>query len=383
MQKRISDSMNNPLIIGIDIRDLSLAKTGTKTYLAELCSAFKLLENEHYHFHFLDSGSHDSTSSKGSTNKYAEHFRYHLWKQVILPYKAWRNHCDILFCTDNFVPLLHLGYQTVPVFHDAFFFENPEHYGKLWLKLYHLTAIPAAKRSAFIVTPTLYAQQQIHRYTSIPLEKLKVIYEGPKTMEPLLENHFTERFNLKDKDYILHVGSMFKRKNIPALIRAFRLLKDKTGTKIKLVLAGPSSASKDSNDYNLILEAITSLQLQDEVILTGYLSDNELASIYNHALLYVFPSVNEGFGIPILEAFKYQLPVLVANNSCLPEVGGDAVLTFDPFNPEDICTKIIMVIENETLRKELIQKGKIRLKDFSWQKTAIQLLELFKTLKTA
>ena len=166
--------MNKPLIIGIDIRDLRLAKTGTKTYLEELCHAFRRLENDNYQFHFLDTRI-PGHKSDTKPNKYAEHFAYQLWKQVLLPIKAWRKNCDILFCTDNFVPLIHLGYQTVPVFHDAFFFENPEHYGKLWLKLYHLTAIPAAKRSAFIVTPTLYAQQQIHRYTNIPLEKLKDI----------------------------------------------------------------------------------------------------------------------------------------------------------------------------------------------------------------
>lgn len=368
--------MNKPLIIGIDIRDLKLAKTGTKTYLEELCREFKLLEDENTHFHFLDSGSAKGTQSQSSTNKYAEHFRYQLWKQVILPYKAWRKKCDIVFCTDNFVPLIHLGYQTVPVFHDAFFFENPEHYGKLWLKLYHLTAIPAAKRSAFIVTPTLYAQQQIHRYTSIPLENLKVVYEGPKTMEPSINNDILTRFHLKDKEYILHVGNVFKRKNIPALIQAFSLLKSRTGSTAKLVLAGPSSASKNSNDYHLILQAIANAKLENEVILTGYLSDSELASIYNGALFYVFPSINEGFGIPILEAFKYSLPVLVANNTCLPEVGGDAVLTFDPFNPKDICAKMIMVLENPSLRSELIEKGQIRLKDFSWQKTALQLLKL-------
>lgn len=370
--------MNRPLIIGIDIRDLQLAKTGTKTYLEELCNAFRQLENEDYHFHFLDTRI-PKYKAGSSIGKYTEHVAYQLWKQLILPIKAWSKHCDILFCTDNFVPLLHLGYKTVPVFHDAFFFENPEHYGKLWLKLYHLTAIPAARRAAFVITPSLYAQQQIHYHVDIPLESLKVVYEGPKTMDPSPQDDILSRFKLKKKGYILHVGSLFKRKNIPALIHAFSELKRTTASSVKLVLAGPSTASNDSNDFNLIQEAIINLQLQEEVILTGYVDDNELAGIYNDALLYVFPSLNEGFGIPVLEAFKYNLPVLVANNTCLPEIGGNAVLSFDPHDYHDICAKIKNVMEDESLREEMILKGQIRLKDFSWKKTAAQLLELFKT----
>ncbi|HEY0175248.1 MAG TPA: glycosyltransferase family 1 protein, partial [Pedobacter sp.] len=312
--------------------------------------------------------------------KYTEHFCYQFWKQVVLPLKAWFNQCDILFCTDNFVPLIRLGYQTVPVFHDAFFFENPEHYGKLWLKLYHLTAIPAARRAAFIVTPTLYAQQQIHRFAGIPLEKLKVIYEGPKTMEPLAQGDILSRFNLQPSNYILHVGSMFKRKNIPALIQAFKLLKETTSIPLKLVLAGSFSTNKVDNDYHLILETIETSGLLQEVILTGYLTDAELASIYAGALMYVFPSLNEGFGIPVLEAFSHNLPVLVANNTCLPEIGGNAVLSFDPFDIYDICAKMKIVSEDQLLRDELILKGRIRLKNFSWMKTAQQLVSLFETI---
>lgn len=373
--------MSKPLTIGVDIRDLRLAETGTRTYLEELCKAFRSMDNLQYRFHFLDV-SIPVYTGKSKAGKYIEHFRYQLWKQLILPLKAWSKRCDLVFCTDNFVPVLHLGYQTVPVFHDAFFFENPEHYGKLWLKLYHLTAIPAAKRAAFIVTPTIYAQQQIHKYTGIPLQQLKVVYEGPKTMNPQLENDVLRKFNIQP-GYILHVGSMFKRKNIPALIAAFKQLKTETGYQGKLVLAGPSSASKDSNDFNLIQQAIAVNQLQQDIILTGYLSDSELASIYSNALMYVFPSTNEGFGIPILEAFKYKIPVLVADNTCLPEVGGDAVLQFNPFDIADICAKMKMVLENDSLRNQLILKGQLRLQAFSWQKTAEELLQLFKQTSEA
>src|SRR4051812_32776336 len=102
--------MRKPLTVGVDVRDLRIAKTGTKTYLEELCKAFKELETDDLTFRFLDTAIPDyAVGSKFS--KYVEHFRYQLWKQVQLPLKAWRSNCDILFCTDNFVPLISLGYQ--------------------------------------------------------------------------------------------------------------------------------------------------------------------------------------------------------------------------------------------------------------------------------
>jgi glycosyltransferase involved in cell wall biosynthesis len=374
--------MKRPLIIGVDIRDLQLAKTGTKTYLEEVCKAFREMDDPSVQFHFLDTPVPVS-DGKNPLSKYAEHMRYQLWKQVLLPLKARAKGCDILFCTDNFVPLLHLGYKTVPVFHDAFFFENPEHYGKLWLELYFKTAVPAARRSPVIITPTEYAKKQISRYTDIPLSQLVVVHEGPKSFDAAAGGEKSIRQIAEivpgADQYLLHVGSMFKRKNIPALIHAFKLVKDVGYPDLKLVLAGPPAPKKDS-DGQLILEAIKLCGLEKEVIFTGYLTDQELSLIYQHALIYVFPSLNEGFGIPILEAFKHQIPVLVANNTCLPEVGGDAVLQFDPFFPEKIAAQIKLALDNEELRDTLIAKGTERLKQFSWKKTAEELVAVFKKL---
>ncbi|MGI4749999.1 MAG: glycosyltransferase family 4 protein [Janthinobacterium lividum] len=369
-----------PLIIGIDVRDLRVAKTGTKTYLEELCKAFKKMDHVNVHFHFLDS---DISVYQGTKKifKFLEHVNYQLWKQVSLPLKAWGKNCDVVFCTDNYVPLIHLGYQTIPVFHDAFFFENPENYGKIWLWFYKKTALPAAKKSLFVITPTFYAKQQIQAFTSIPKEKLIVVYEGVKTSPETTDislQKTLERFLLKPSNYILHVGSMFKRKNIPALVTAFSRIKTSGYPDLKLVLAGSIPSSQIENDYKLIAETIKDLNLQNEVIITGYLTDDELTALYKNALLYVFPSINEGFGLPILEAFENNLPVIVADNTCLPEVGGDAVLTFDPFDTDAIFTCIKTVLEDEYLRKEMIKKGRERLQDFSWLKTASQLIAVFK-----
>src|SRR6187402_1617718 len=105
--------MLKPLTIGVDIRDLQTAKTGTKTYLEEVCAQFKTLESDDIRFHFFDT-SLQVYSGSNKILKWIEHIRYQLWKQLVLPIKAAVNRCDIVFCTDNFVPIIHLGYKTIP-----------------------------------------------------------------------------------------------------------------------------------------------------------------------------------------------------------------------------------------------------------------------------
>ncbi len=369
------------LTIGVDVRELRKAQTGIKTYLEELCREFKQMNTAELQFYFLDTAFPVYTSTN-KIMKWAEHFRYQLWKQIILPVKAWSKSCDIVFCVDNCVPYIHLGYVTVPSIHDAFCFESPEQYGKLWLFIYKLTAIPGAQRSPLVVTATSYGKKQIAHFMKLNPDKLIVVPDGPKRVN----------YNTKDSaspsilnslpitpgNYILHVGSMFKRKNLVALVNAFSEIKKAGYPQLKLVLAGSVSTHKVHTDYDLILDTINKHGLQNDVITTSYLTDNQLGQLYNNALLYVFPSLNEGFGLPVLEAFEHDLPVLISNNTCLPEVGGDAVLQFDPFDTDAIFRSIKTVLDNPELQKEMIEKGRERLKDFSWEKTALQIVEVFK-----
>lgn len=376
--------MSKKLIIGVDIRDLKIAQTGTKTYLEELCKSFKKLEDETVKFYFFDTVIPIYKGEK-KLGKLTEHIRYQLWKQLILPLKAFSKGCHILFCSDNFVPYIHLGYQTVPVFHDAFFFENPEHFNSIWLKIFHVLGIPAAKRSARIITPTSYAKQRIIYFTGIGSALITPVYEGSKSFiypEKETTDKILKRFNIEEQQYLLHVGVMNKRKNIPALIHSFKLVKAKEKSQLKLVLVGNSISKTHSNDYLQIQQAIVDCGLENDVVFTGYLKDKELASIYSKALLYVFPSINEGFGLPILESFFHQIPVIAADNSALPEVGGEAIITFNPFSNQEIAEKIELLVRNKKLRNELIERGTERLKTFTWDKAAFQLIDIFKDIQT-
>lgn len=366
--------------IGIDIRDLKTATTGQKTYLEELCNAFVQFSGPDYQFYFLDTVV-PTFKGNSKITKLLEQVSLHFWKQFVLPVKAAIKRCDILLCTDYFVPYAHLGFKTVAVFHDAFFFENKEHYHPLFIWLFRRIALPSAARCSYIIVPSDYAKKQIHRYyRELPADKLVTIYEGPKTLSKEYEpaNHATilSKLGIHEKKYLLHVGVMNKRKNIPFLINAYKQLLE-NGNDYKLVLAGSLNTSQYIDDSAKILNTIAQNNLQQQVVLTGYLSDEELAVVYQHAFLYVFPSLNEGFGLPIVEAFAYGVPVIVSNNTCLPEIGADAVLTFDPFDETDLVAKMQAVIGSADLRKSLQQKGKERLQDFSWKRTAIEMLALF------
>lgn len=300
--------------IGIDIRDLKTATTGQRTYLEEICKVFEQYQGNDYTFYFLDTAI-PTFKGKNKITKILEQGNLHLWKQIVLPVKAALKGCDILLSTDYFVPYIHLGFKTITVFHDAFFFENKNHYHPLFIWLFKHIALPSAKRCAYIITPSEYAKQQIQLYyPSLPTNKILTIYEGPKTFSKFSDlsskHSLLQELGIKPKEYILHVGIMNKRKNIPFLINTFKRLKEK-GHHYKLILAGSLYTSRYIDDSKNILAAIKENQLESQVILTGYLPNDQLATLYQNAFMYVFPSLNEGFGLPVVEAFAYNIPVFL------------------------------------------------------------------------
>lgn len=343
--------------------------------MEELCKQFKKLESTQYQFVFFDTPI-KVYSGKNKFMLMLEHIRQQVWKQIILPWKAWQRGCDIVYCNDYFAPYFHFGYKTVQVFHDALFYEHPEFSNPIWLQLFKKIAVPAARRSAFIITPTLFARERVHHFTKIPLEKIIAIHQGPKTLQFANTAMPSWLPTQKGIPYLLHVGVLEKRKNLPNLIHAFKKLKE-AGFPHQLVLIGKGNGKINSDDSQEILTTIDQLGLQQDIIMPGYLPDELLSVVYQNASLYVFPSINEGFGIPILEAFQFSIPVIVANNTCLPEVGAEAVISFDPFDPEDIYQKMSLVLNDASLQETMKQKGLERLKHFSWNKTAISLLSVF------
>ena len=366
--------------IGIDIRDLKIAKTGAHTYLSELCKAIKNSEQDlQFEYVFLDTRLPVYTGSS-KIGKLWEQVNYIFWKQITLPIKAWLTGCSLVFCTDYFVPYMHLGFTTVPVFHDAFIWEYPNHYNKYWLGLFKTFGLSAAKKASAVVTVTSYAKDQIAKYSGIDSANIIPIHIGPKSS--IAENEFSAGIDhivepLLQKKYILHVGTIEKRKNLTTLLKAFELYLQNNTQDLYLIIVGQKSNKPTLKDDAVFEMVAASSLLKEHVIFTGFLSDSQTATLYKHAALYVFPSVNEGFGIPILEAFAHRVPVLVAGNSCLLEVAGNAAIGFDPYNPDALRTLIAQTLEDQALLQTLQQKGTERLTHFTWGKTLDALEAVF------
>jgi glycosyltransferase involved in cell wall biosynthesis len=366
--------------IGIDIRDLKIAKTGAHTYLSELCKAIKSNEEDlQFEYVFLDTRLPIYTGSS-KIGKLWEQVNYIFWKQITLPIKAWLTGCSLVFCTDYFVPYMHLGFTTVPVFHDAFIWEYPNHYNKYWLGLFKTFGVSAAKKASAVVTVTSYAKDQIAKYSGIDSANIIPIHIGPKSS--IAENEFGAVVDhivepLLQKKYILHVGTIEKRKNLTTLLKAFELYLQHNTQDLYLIIVGQKSNKPTLKDDAVFEMVAASSLLKEHVIFTGFLSDSQTAQLYKHAVLYVFPSVNEGFGIPILEAFAHKVPVLVSNNSCLPEVAGNAAIGFDPYNPDALSTLIAQTLNDTALLQTLQQKGTKRLTNFTWGKTLNALEAVF------
>ena len=364
--------------VAVDVRDLQISASGARSYLESVIIEFKK-EHPGFAFYFLDATTKAYTGNH-FLFKLKEQLSYFLWKQFVLPYQAKQLGCRVLFCSDFMVPYFSLGIKTIPVFHDAFFWEYPEHYNKYWLLFFRNLGLAAAKKSAFVVAPTQYASNQLAKYTGINPNKIQVIGEAPKSIDASIsENEPTEIVKqILHLDYILHVGTLEKRKNLVALIQAFNIVRENGFPNLKLVLVGKASNKITLDDSSAIKEAIMQQLLTNDVILTDYLCDAEVQQLYQKAKLYVFPSINEGFGIPVLEAFKYQVPVVIANNTCLPEVAGQGAKSFNPFSVEDMANEIGAVLKDEPLRQTYIEKGNAQLQNFSWDKTAGALMQLFK-----
>lgn len=371
-------------IIGIDTRDLKIAKTGAHTYLSELC---KTIQNNRadlqFEYVFLDTRLPIYTGPN-KIGKLWEQLHYMIWKQITLPIKAWQKGCSLVFCTDYFVPYMHLGFTTVPVFHDAFIWEYPSHYNTYWLGIFKTFGVSAAKKASAVVTVTSYAKNQISKYSGIDAANIVPIHIGPKSSiaessiaEPQLNTATNNWEQLLHKKYILHIGTIEKRKNLSTLITAFELLLQNNPQDLYLIIVGQKSNKPTLQDDAIFEMVAASNLLKECVVFTGYLSDYQTAMLYKHAALYVFPSINEGFGIPILEAFAHRVPVLASNNSCLPEVAGDAAICFDPYNANALSKLIAQTLSDPALIQSLQQKGTARLEHFCWKKTLDALEAVF------
>jgi len=224
------------------------------------------------------------------------------------------------------------------------------------------------KKSKAIITITKFVKSDVEQHYPFTKGRITVTYCAS---EPPLEGAAKQLASVR-KPFIMHVGSPFPHKNIERLIEAFAILKS-THPRLQLVLAG-----KIEQYFEKLEKQTQTTRYAKDIIFTGFISDEELKWLYQNAEAYVLPSLSEGFGLPGLEAMAHGCPVVSSNATCLPEVYEEAAHYFNPESIEDMAEKIDEVISDSRLRKELIRKGYVQLKKYSWRRMAEQTLNVYK-----
>ncbi len=245
----------------------------------------------------------------------------------------------------------------------------------------------AIRQAHLILTVSEYSRREIIKYFKLPESRLRVISEAArsvfKVISPNGETRETlSQFNLKENEkFLLYVGGISPHKNLNALIDAFhKIVAGSDFSNLKLVFVGDYQGDPFFSAYPSLKKQIDELDLADKVIFTGFIEDLELAYLYNAATLVVLPSLEEGFGLPAVEAMACGAPVAASNRGSLPEILGAAGLFFDPENIQNMIEIISKVLSDDTLRKEMSKFGLVRVKEFLWNKAAKDMLAIFNEL---
>src|SRR5581483_7389194 len=220
-----------------------------------------------------------------------------------------------------------------------------------------------------IITISETSKKDIIRFLGFPPDKIYVTYLAPQSKSP---ESGKDRINLPE-DFVLYIGDVNYNKNLLNLAKACKL------AKLKLVMVGKQIADEKVNDNIEIRPWKKFLRLyknDKDIIRLGFV--NDLNQVFKKASFYCQPSLYEGFGLPLLEAFERNVPVVSSKTQTLVEIGGDACLYFDPRDPIDMANKFRLIMKDKKLRRNLIKKGRERLKNFSWEKCARQTLNIYK-----
>ncbi|WP_209329971.1 glycosyltransferase family 4 protein [Lunatimonas salinarum] len=349
----------NKIRVGYDARDLFFAQTGTRTFSEELLHEIR--QDPEVELVYL--APTQANSPTGMFSKAMAHLYFIYWKVVTLPRLASRANVDYLICPDYVAPFLFLGkIKTLPVFHGCNIWELPQNYNALW-RLYFRFLARLGERSAHrVLTVSEFSKDRLRKVLGLHPDRIKVIPIGAKRFGSDGTMAFYRR--PVDADYLLHIGVLDKRKNLPALVEAFSLLED---TSLHLVLVGGRPSKVFMDGYPEIVAKIRERGLQDRVHLVGYVSDKALPAYYSHARAYVFPSIYEGFGIPVLEAYRYGLPLAASSISSLPEVVGAGGLLFDPADVGAMAKVIGRLLRLDEKESAALRAGQREvLKRFNW-----------------
>jgi glycosyltransferase involved in cell wall biosynthesis len=285
---------------------------------------------------------------------------------------------DLFHATDHLLPRLS-RVKSVFTLHDLIFRLYPETHKPLNRWFLTLMMPRFLQAAGAVIAVSEHTKRDAMDFYVIDEAKIHVIYEGvdsrfrPAPVQAM--TRVRQAYNLPER-FILSLGTIEPRKNLSSLLEAYRVLRDQ-GSELGLVIVG-----KKGWLYEGFFHRLRELGLEDEVLFTGFVPDGDLPAICSAAELFVFPSLYEGFGLPVLEAMACGAPVITSNVSSLPEVAGDAALLVDPASVRELTEAMAVVLEDEELRTSLQSKGPRQAAKFSWERAARETLAVYQSVLT-
>lgn len=370
--------------IGIDAsRAFEVERTGTETYSYQMIRhILQLPEAGKHEWYLYVKSQAPSTNNQIIFNNQAPNTKFiqiplpFLWTQTGLAARTWIDKLDCLWVPAHTLPLLRKpDLKTLVTVHGIEYEWLPAYESRLQRWYLPWSTIYAVKTVTKVIAVSDFTKGQLVERLGADPARIQVVHEGVsfQALNPKHQYSIFNKFKIIPEKYLLFIGTVQPRKNLARLIEAFSRIRDHRG--LRLVIAG-----KLGWQYEAVLAAPEKFGVKNRVVFTGYITDEEKEVLLRNALVYVQPSITEGFGLPVLEAFAAGVPVISSDGGALKEILNFSGFLFDPFETEGIKKSLELVLGNKKIRRELVDRGRERLKDFSWVQAARQTLKLFETL---
>jgi glycosyltransferase involved in cell wall biosynthesis len=361
------------MIIGIEAeRANNKEKTGVEHYAKELIQHLSKIDSQNEYILYLQTQPQDWFLNLPKNFKIKVIPFPKFWTQLRVSWEMLWHPPDVLWVPASTLPLIHP--KSVYTEHDVAWVYYPEIFTWSQRSFHRIFSWLARTGSTKIISISEATKKDLVKHYGVAPEKIAVVPHG-YTESANINYELPAELKAKlPEKYILFLSTLQPRKNLERLIDAFRELKtEHPELPHKLVVVG-----KPGWKFQTILRKID--ENKENVVYLGHVGDNDRWPIYRGADLFIHPSLYEGFGMWILEAFECNVPVAVSNNSSLPEVGGDAAKYFDPTSKQEMKDIMLKILSDESLRQEMIAKGKQQLAHFSWEKCARQTLEVLESV---
>lgn len=290
-----------------------------------------------------------------------------LWTHIRLSWEMLLHAPDMLFIPAHTVPLIHPR-NTVAVIHGVEYEHFPQAYSGVERLKNRIGTLFSSKKARMVITPSECTKTDLEHFYHISPEKIRVVYPGFSLYN---EQQGLDKENAIKTPYLLYIGRIEERKNISRIIYAFEKLKRDKKIPHILVLAG-----KNGYGVEKITRQIAVSEYRHEIILTGYVDESKKQYLLRNADVFLFPTLYEGFGFPILEAMSAGVPVVTSNIGSAAEVAGNAALLVNPESIDEIANSVYKVVSDQRLSEELVRKGYENVKRFDWEKCVEDILNI-------